>query len=154
MPKLPSLPMKNKEAKVQQIWKSMRKSKQKKQKAVNTSQNLPQEENDFLKQLSRIEELANMAEEDQQSRARIAQEGKCKRRQRRRKCRFTTKKALKRARERLRKFPTKANLQALQEGLDGAGAPKKSRPLPTNVNPTEEVIESPFHTAYEHLSVS
>ena len=98
-------------------------------KAVNASQSLPQEESDFLKQLSRIQELANMAEEDPQSRARIAQEGKRKKKQRRLKTKITTKKALKCARERLHKFPTTANLQALQEGLDEAGALKKSRLL-------------------------
>ena len=113
------------------------------------------EQSDFLEQIARIEELANLAEEDTQSRARIAQEGKRKKKQRKRKCKtmFTSKKALKRAWEQLRKYPTEANLQAVQEGLGEAAAPKKSRPLPRNDNPIEEVLESPFHTAYEHLSV-
>ena len=46
-----------------------------------------------------------------------------------------------------------AALQAIQEGLAEEGAPKKSRPSPRNNNPIEEVIESPFHTACEHLGV-
>ena len=54
----------------------MRKFKKEAERAANTSQNALPEESDFLKQIARIEELANLAEEDPQSRARIEQEGK------------------------------------------------------------------------------
>ena len=57
---------------------------------ANASEDASQHQSDFLAQLARFEQLANLAEEDPESRARIAQEAKRKKKQRMRQAKLVS----------------------------------------------------------------
>ena len=123
------------------------------EETANASEDASQHQSDFLTQLARFDQRANLAQKIPRK-----PHPNCARSQAQKEAAQVQNKVHyeESAQAHANGFASnqqKANLQAIQEGLAEAGAPKKSRPSPRSDNPIEEVIESPFHTANEHLGV-